>query len=516
MGKTSTCKHDVLQLTPSPFAPLAGFEQTDMRARIAATTKSGRAPPDRNLPASNSKLTRQSQAESQNFPAPLILPHDALNYEPEGDMPAQSLKSWLNAAIRNKITPARKTLYVGAAPRIGKEVEFMRDWVKPNVKQAESARPVKRAKKEKNNGKNTADEVQLSPPTVDETISYLSSFYHGLPVKRLPTNLRWTAWEQGKSRTVPSIDEIPKYVALDYGKAATRVRARAAPDNMFAAQLNLDDILDAAIAMLPSDACAIVLLIDHDIYESPEDDFCAGRAYGGSRVSLVQTARYNPLLDEKIGIVRGHAWPMSHCKCVVKDICDAEGDIEINPPTAAEIRLSKSGAMRSAIDAVSDLKAGETKAEVESLWASRVLRTVSHELGYVSNHSFVVSLWILLIVINSHCLYLGHCQYYACIMQSTSSLQEDTRQPPSLCPVCLAKIAHAVSAELMGQESPQQQELWTRERYTSLREFCVRKRQSVGETILWVGLEAWLNSMLSGEEKSTHEQVEVIDLTGDE
>jgi archaemetzincin len=137
------------------------------------------------------------------------------------------------------------------------------------------------------------------------------------------------------------------------------------------------------MAMLPSDAYAIVLLVDHDIYETPDDDFCAGRAYGGSRVSVVQTARYNPLLDEKIGIARGQAWPMSHCKCVVKEICDAEGDIEIKPPSAAEIRLSKSGAMRSAIDAVVPLKTEETKEELEALWSSRVLRTVSHELGYV-------------------------------------------------------------------------------------------------------------------------------------
>lgn len=354
-----------------------------MRARIAATTKSGRAPPDRATSANNSKLVKQCQNESQDFPAPLVLPHDALNYDPDGDEPSQTFNSWLNEKHRNKITPARKTLYVGAAPRIGKEVDFMRDWTHPNVKKAENDHPSKRARKGKSDDKSSVDGVQLSPPTVDETISYLSTFYHGLPVKRLPIDLRWTAWEQSKSRTVPSINGVPKYVALNYGKAATRVRARAAPDDIFPAQLNLDDILDAAMAMLPSDAYAIVLLVDHDIYETPDDDFCAGRAYGGSRVSVVQTARYNPLLDEKIGIARRQAWPMSHCKCVVKEICDAEGDIEIKPPSAAEIRLSKSGAMRSAIDAVVPLKTEETKEELEALWSSRVLRTVSHELGYV-------------------------------------------------------------------------------------------------------------------------------------
>lgn len=97
-------------------------------------------------------------------------------------------------------------------------------------------------------------------------------------------------------------------------------------------------------------------------------------------------------------------------------------------------------------------------------------------------------------------------------MQSTSSLLEDTRQPPSLCPVCLTKIAHAVSADLLGRGSTQQQELWIRERYAALREFCVQKRQSVSNTILWAGFEAWLSSMLALEGRGTDGEVDIIDL----
>lgn len=57
------------------------------------------------------------------------------------------------------------------------------------------------------------------------------------------------------------------------------------------------------------------------------------------------------------------------------------------------------------------------------LWLGRACRTASHELG--------------------HCLGIGHCIYYACVMQSTASIDEDSRQPPYLCPVDMAKIGYA-------------------------------------------------------------------------
>lgn len=100
-------------------------------------------------------------------------------------------------------------------------------------------------------------------------------------------------------------------------------------------------------------------------------------------------------------------------------------------------------------------------------------------------------------------------------MQSTSSLIEDTRQPPSLCPVCLAKISHAVSADLHRRESPQEQIRWRHDRYAALQGYCMEKIKEASEAILWVGLEAWLRSVLAEQEWRVDNNMDVVDLTAD-
>jgi archaemetzincin len=248
---------------------------------------------------------------------------------------------------------------------------------------------------------------------------------------------------------------------------------RTAPDGAFAAQLNLNDIIDAAIVMLPADAYAICLLVDHDIHESEDDDFCCGRAYGKSRVAVVQSARYNPLLDARESIDRAHMWPLSHCKEFVDKLCAVE-DVPPKPATKQQVAMSKNGAMRAAVDAAmastSDLDSAQ------ALWFSRLARTVSHELG--------------------HCFGIAHCVYYACNMQGTAGMKEDVRQPPHLCPVCEAKVCHAIAGELQGGEKDEKH-IWTKERCTSLQDFCARLRDVDMETPMWRGLGAWSISRLS-------------------
>ncbi|KAF2628229.1 hypothetical protein BU25DRAFT_467612 [Macroventuria anomochaeta] len=159
-------------------------------------------------------------------------------------------------------------------------------------------------------------------PNIRSFIKYISVFYHGMTVRELlPKRLKWTSWENSPKSSHRS--SIPEYVALQYGNETTRVRTRKPPGNIFIAQLNLNDILDDAIRAIPDDAYALCLLVDHDMWEE-DDDFCCDRAYGGSRVAVVQTARYNPTLEAKEGIDRAHMWPLSYCKDFVDKICLTE------------------------------------------------------------------------------------------------------------------------------------------------------------------------------------------------
>jgi archaemetzincin len=98
---------------------------------------------------------------------------------------------------------------------------------------------------------------------------------------------------------------------------------------------------------------------------------------------------------------------------------------------------------------------------LSSLWLSRMCRTASHELG--------------------HCFGIDHCVYYACIMQGSASLSEDTRQPPYLCPVDCAKLVHATGST-------------ARERYLALLEYC-NKATNRG-THSFTAFAAWLTTAL--------------------
>jgi archaemetzincin len=392
-SKDKPCQHKVLQLEPSPFAPLAGYSQPS-HAALA------------------SQIKGPKETVTRTFPAPLVLPHDELNYDP--DEPPQSIDEWVKGETRNQMSKQEKTLYVARVPEIGPEVDFMNEWRLPRINATQGEQVIN----------------DLQSPETFLFVDYLKAFYAGMTVKEAPMNLAWTTWDK-KSRLSRKVN-VPKYIGLSHNSSKTRVRVRRTPDGVFDAQLNLDDILDTLIETLPSDAYAIVLLVDHDIYESEEDDFCCGRAYGGSRVAVVQTARYNPILDVHAGLDRSHMWPLSHCKDFVDTLCAVE-DVEPRRPSSAQTKRSAEGPMRRAVDAAASfVTEGQQAHSVRALWFSRLARTVSHELG--------------------HCLGMAHCSYHACNMQGTANMKEDVRQPPYLCPVCEAKVGHAVVRELRGSK----------------------------------------------------------------
>ncbi|KAF5367332.1 hypothetical protein D9757_010102 [Collybiopsis confluens] len=402
---TKVCDHAKLTLEPSSYAAQAGFTWPSEEKRAAAATPQGRTSSTLSAPTITA------------FPAPLVLPEDELALDPK--YPVQSLRSWIRLKDRNHVSKDRGTIYVIEPPSVDPKAKDIQSWIRPANLTASS---------------------EHEAPKTQEVIDYLAAFYHGMSVKKLPVQLAYTTWEDKKARRgSPS-----GYIGLNIGSECVRIRARVSKNTgiMFQKQLNLDDLLDAAISLLPSDAYALLLLVSHDIYESDDDDFACGRAYGGSRVAVVSMARYNPILDEEHNVDGEHAWPASHCEEFIRS-CASE------PPKKRKKQMKNSpmengdcfGPMYAALKACCDLPLLPSDPSPSGLWLARVCRTASHELG--------------------HCFGIDHCAYYACSMQGTASLGEDARQPPYICPVDLAKVLRAcnTTAEL---------------RYRALLEYCER------------------------------------------
>ncbi|KAJ7784421.1 hypothetical protein B0H16DRAFT_1492429 [Mycena metata] len=400
-----TCAHNTLSFVCSAFASQAGYKRPSAQEREEAATLQ---------PVHKGKLKRAAPSEDTGpFCGPLLLPGDDLAEDPE--YPPQTILEWLDDADRNKVKPGRNTLYVAAPPAIDSKISFVKSWSEP--KHAES--------------------IPVEAPDVQDIVDYLAAFYHGMPVKLLPGSLRLAPWDGKTTKT-------PRYVGLNTATECVGIRTRASKDGVFARQLNLNDLLDAAISILPKDAFALLLLVPFDIYEVPEDDFACGRAYGGSRVAVISTARYHPGLDQHQNVDRLHSWPASHCKQYM-DACCAESDAfndarpkkktkKVSEPMSApsesslaDVAPSPLHAAVDAYNALPSLEQSPSSATLSALWLGRACRTASHELG--------------------HCLGIDHCTFYACCMQGTASLAEDARQPPFLCPVDLAKMLHASGVE---------------------------------------------------------------------
>ncbi|KAI3397903.1 hypothetical protein diail_10072 [Diaporthe ilicicola] len=458
------CPHENLTADVSPHADETGFQQLDCKRRYAATIPSGRAPPtDRtsSKPSGNDAPGGQDASTLASlFPAPLILPGDDLALDPA--YPPQSLASWLRGTHRNKFTSDRKTLYVAEVPAVSKTVQMVSRWAQHNLVGKNATM------------KGKADGLDgLKPPNLDDIEEYLGAFYHGIPVKKFSQTLDFMAWESEDKRRAKK-KTASSFIGLRCGSSCTRIRTRRCPDGTFPQQLNLNDILDAAIAALPDDAYALLFVVNHDLYEDDDDDFCCGRAYGGSRVAVVSSARYNPALLLQGGIDLDHAWPASHCQSYVSKLCG----LTPGPPRGRKRRLGQdedvlaASPLHNAVVACAGVAAQSLDpGSLRGLWLCLLARTASHELG--------------------HCLGIGHCTYYACVMQGTAGLAEDCRQPPYLCLVCLKKLTHA--AREANVLSDFDETGYVIDNYQAMAVFCEKWKQ-VG---MAAGYKGWLDDMTS-------------------
>lgn len=249
------------------------------------------------------------------------------------------------------------------------------------------------------------------------------------------------------------------------------------------------------MSMIPPDAYALILLTNHDIYESDDDDFCCGRAWGASRIAIVSGARYQPVLDSIHEVDREHMWPASHCKKFLERM--TIGDYAPVQERSKTKRLkvdnsSLSGSPRGPLSPLEKALEAHIKwypttglchDDARSMFLFRLCRTASHELG--------------------HCFGLDHCMYKACVMQGTASVAEDMRQPMYLCPVCEAKVTWAIvrkdSAQAAAKPSTRELEVgrdrdgdseaelaaWKRDRHTAIRGFCEQYESAFAPLLAW-------------------------------
>ena len=442
---SAQCAHTTLLVDPSPNAAEVGYRKYTPQ-QLANASVNGKGEP----------------VSLIAFPRPLVLPGDDLSEDPR--CPPQSLRSWLREPDRNEVTSRRNKIYVASPPVIGRNIRIIDQWATPQSSNGLGGAELRKALKAQGS----------ATPAMEGVEEYLRAFYTGMSVTRLSPGFEFTNWDDVKSSKARN-QSIPCYVGLQRLDEVVGIRARPCPDGMFKAQLNLNDILDATISALPDDAYALLLMVHQDLYEDDEDDFCCGRAYGGSRVAVVSTSRYNPCFDEIQGVERDHAWPASHCAAYVNAVC--EGASEQRRPTKKSKKSAGSAVkaqdllatqesgynnpIQAAIQAhtilIQDLSTSEA---LLALWTARVCRTASHELG--------------------HCFGIAHCVYYACVMQSTASLAEDARQPPYLCPIDLAKLLRATGAS-------------EAEHYAALQRYCETHRGSH----MIEALNAWLRELQS-------------------
>jgi archaemetzincin len=454
MTSTRHCHHSTLSFASSAHSNEAGYSRPTALQRLAAATV-------KKLPETSTEGIVDNDIDFSSFPAPLILPLDDLSLDPR--YPPQSLRAWTRSKDRNKVTPLKNIIYVAAPPDIDPEVESVRAWSHPSSQNQE----------------------KIPCPDTGDIIAYLGAFYDGMSVKPLPVSLSFVAWDAPKR--VPSRKRqksLLEYIGLSTSTECVRIRTRPSADKIFTRQLNLDDLLDAAISMLPEDAYALLMLVHHDLYESEDDVFVCGRAYGGSRVAVVSTSRYNPVLDCIQDIDRRHSWPASHCESYIKDITSPPQSsipnhrpkkfpkANLNPDhssTSSLIGIPDRGteqvavsAMQTAVNTVKALPSlctSPSPAALTGLWLGRICRTTSHELG--------------------HCFGMDHCVYYACVMQGSASLLEDERQPPYLCPVDQAKLLTATGSSVV-------------QHYNALLNFC----ESHSESHLFSAFAAWIRVRL--------------------
>ncbi|KAM0488361.1 hypothetical protein ACHAP7_001355 [Fusarium lateritium] len=472
------CPHTSLYIDCSPAAENAGFTRPHIQKRLLAVSQNGRR--NRGAPV----LQEEAMKDPWTFPGPLVLPDDDLAMDPDDE--GHPFKEWCDRVSkdeRNEVTARKKTIYVISPPTIPNEMEetmkeSLKDWHKPNLPRSTAS---------------DLDKWTSASPQVSDLLSYLRAFYHPMEVIQSPLTFTWRPWEEPskpKSRSKKASKETRIGLQTPGELEVYGIRCRPSLDGRAKMQFQLEDITDALLSRMPKDAYAVVMLTDFDLYEDEDDDFTVGRSWGGSRVSIVSSFRYNPALDVAAGIDRAHMWPNSHCKAFVDQECRTANEEESRPTKRTKKSDNEAygkppadAALGAAVQAAKRVPKLTTRDELASYWFARLAVTVSHEL--------------------SHCFGFAHCPYYACVMQGVNSVRQDGQVPPYFCPICAAKLAWELGPLLpIRGDRAEKQKVWVREQGMAMKAFCEGWRH----VPQFAGFEAWLGKRLEQIEKEDAEK----------
>ena len=248
----AACKHTTLDFESSLHADEVGFRRPTAQQRATGAGK---------------KKQDTDEGLGGTFPAPLVLPGDDLSFDTR--CPPQSLLSWVREKERNEVTPGRNIVYLADSPDIVPEVNIVHTWSNPQMKVGMGK-----------TGAST-NPTDVPSPNIEHVLEYLKAFYHGMNVRLLPAKLlRFTKWDDADPKSSKETVDYnkSKYIGLTTSTETIGIRTRPSKDGIFKGQLNLDDLLDTAISLLPDDAYALLMLVEHDLFEDEDDDFCCGRA----------------------------------------------------------------------------------------------------------------------------------------------------------------------------------------------------------------------------------------------
>lgn len=150
-------------------------------------------------------------------------------------------------------------------------------------------------------------------------------------------------------------------------------------------QICVTSILNLLKKVVPLDARCLIALTMYDLYGNDTDLFIAGLAEGNCRVAAFSLFRYDPYLS-----FDDSNW----FSCTISNEISSKMD----------------------------------STQRQSLLLLRACRLLTHEIG--------------------HLFGIDHCIFYSCLMNGSSDLEEDFRQPFFECPIDLRKLQTVIQFDI--------------------------------------------------------------------